>query len=356
MVMSDIDLMQQAISLGNVQFAQEEMERRRSSPVFVSGDKAAAYREAKGGIGIVHLIDPKLGFNVRSIRLWINRAGALEKGWEGWKLLGHRHLIDAVIYIVEGTGYSIIDGVRYDWTSGDFMCVPTFAWHRHVNLTDQPVTYVASTSTPYSQSIGVSIHEDERYPEYWVFAQKSEEAQKTLIPGGAETPADGFPGSKSVSEFRGDQGLSAYLYEQQVEFAAAEEKRRRAGRVVVRGGDLNFGPTRMGNLAYVIDSRLGFNTKVMSTVVAEIPPGKRSGAHRHLYEEVNYIMSGEGYSIVDDRRYDWKAGDALSIPVFAWHQYFNTGSEPARILSHSNRAAMDNMGIQVTQQGEPANY
>ncbi len=355
MALSDIDRMQEAISLGNVKFAKEEMERRRQAPVHVSGAEASAYRESKGGLGIVHLIDPKLGFNVRSIRLWVNYAGIGEEGWEGWVNLGHRHLIDAVICILQGHGYSIIDGVRYDWGPGDFMCVPTFAWHRHVNLGDEPVAYVAGTSTPYSQSIGVSIHEDERYPEYWVFAQKSEEARTTLIPGGAEAPSV-IPGSQSVSEFRGDQGLAAYLYEQQVDFAVAEEKRRRLGRVVVRGSDLEFGQTRMGSLAYIIDSRLGFNTKVMSTVLAEIPSGKRSGAHRHLYEEVNYVLSGEGYSIIDDRRFDWKAGDALSIPVFAWHQYFNTGSEPVRILSHSNRAAMENMGIQVTQQGEPADY
>lgn len=128
-----------------------------------------------------------------------------------------------------------------------------------------------------------------------------------------------------MAEFRGDEGLASYLYEQQVEFAAAEERGRRAGRVVVRGTDLQFGPTRMGHMACVVDPRIGFNVKVMSTVVAEIPPGGRSGAHRHLYEEVNYILAGEGYSIVEDRRYDWKAGDALCIPPFGWHQYFNTG-------------------------------
>lgn len=351
MALSEIDRMQEAIGLGNVKFAQDEMERRRKSPVWVSGDAARDLRESHGGLGIVHLIDPKLGFNVRSIRLWINYAGIAEEGWAGWTTLGHRHLIDAVIHIVRGTGYSIIDGVRYDWEPGDFMCVPTFAWHRHVNLGDEPVAYIAGTTTPYSQSLGVGVHEDERYPEYWVFAHKSEEARTTLIPGGAEVP-----GSQSVAQFRGDQGMASYLYEQQVEFAAAEEKRRRAGRLLVKGSDLEFGSTRMGDMAYVIDPRLGFNVKVMATVVAQIPPGKRSGAHRHLYEEVNYILSGEGYSIVDDKRYDWKAGDALCIPVFAWHQYFNTGSEPVRILSHSTRSAMENVGLQVTQQGESADY
>jgi gentisate 1,2-dioxygenase len=94
----------------------------------------------------------------------------------------------------------------------------------------------------------------------------------------------------------------------------------------------------------------------MSTLVAEVPPGHHSGAHRHLYEEVNYVIAGQGYSIVEDRRYDWQAGDALNIPVFSWHQHFNTGTETARFLVHTSRPALENLGYQMTQQGESANY
>lgn len=347
--MAGIEELQQAIGLGNVTFAKEETERRQKSPVHISGDVVRAQLQARGGTGVVQMVDPKLGFNVRSIRLWINTTGLADEAWPGWTTLGHRHLIDAVIHILRGRGYSVIDAKRYDWEAGDFICVPTFAWHRHINTGDEPVVYVAGTTTPFSMSLGTSIHEDERYPEYWVFAQKSEEARTTLIPGGAEIPE-----SRSVAEYRGDQGLAAYLYEQQVEFAAAEEKRRRAGRVVVKASELKFGRTRMGNLAYVVDPRIGFNAKVISTLVAEIPPGGRSGAHRHLYEEVNYILSGQGHSVIEDQSYKWKAGDAFSIPVFGWHQHFNTGSEPARFLVHTSRVAMENVGQQVTQHGESA--
>lgn len=343
------------IGLGNITFAKEELERRRKAPVHVSGAEVRAKNEAMGGKGIIHLIDPKLGFNMRAIRLWINYQGLGDEAWPGWNLLGHRHLIDAVIHILQGRGYSIIDGMRYDWEAGDFLCVPTFAWHRHVNVGDEPVVYVASTSTPFSMSLGVSIHEDERYPEHWVFAQQSEEALHTLIPGGAEL-GGALPGSQSVAQFRGDLGLAGHLYEEDVHFAVAEEERRRSARVVVKASELQFGPTRMGRVAYIVDPRVGFNTKVMSSLVAEIPPGRHSGAHRHLYEEVNYILAGEGYSIIDDRQFDWKAGDALCIPVFAWHQHFNTGPEPARFLVHTSRAAMQNLGLLVTQQGEAADH
>lgn len=48
------------------------------------------------------------------------------------------------------------------------------------------------------------------------------------------------------------------------------------------------------------------------------------------------------------------AGDFICVPIFAWHQHFNAGDEPARLLVHSNRIAMENLGYAVTQQGEPA--
>jgi mannose-6-phosphate isomerase-like protein (cupin superfamily) len=161
--MSTVEELQQAIGLGNVTFAREEIERRRNSPVHVSGESVRQQHEEQG-YGVVHLIDPKLNFSVRSIRLWINFQGLGDEAWPGWKLLGHRHLIDAVIYIVQGRGYSIIDAVRYDWQAGDFLCVPTFGWHRHVNEGDEGVIYIASTTTPFSHHHAVLYGARRLYP------------------------------------------------------------------------------------------------------------------------------------------------------------------------------------------------
>ena len=68
------------------------------------------------------------------------------------------------------------------------------------------------------------------------------------------------------------------------------------------------------------------------------------------------VYPGEGYSIIEDQRYDWKKGDTLVIPVFAWHQHFNTGKEPARFLVHHNRPYMENMGFLVAEHGEDADF
>ena len=36
--------------------------------------------------------------------------------------------------MAKGSGYSIIEGRRYDWTERDIFCVPSWAMHEHVNL------------------------------------------------------------------------------------------------------------------------------------------------------------------------------------------------------------------------------
>jgi quercetin dioxygenase-like cupin family protein len=203
--------------------------------------------------------------------------------------------------------------------------------------------------------LGLAVYEDERYPEHWIFAQKGEEALKTLIPGKSGAP----DGSTKVALGGGErEALSSTdrLYLDMLGFAAGEENERRAGKVLVRGDDLAFEPSRMGDVALVVDPATGFHMRTIGTLVAEIPPGKRSGAHRHMYEETEYIISGQGYSIIEDQRYEWKKGDTLCIPVFAWHQHFNNGSATARFLVHHNRPYMKNMGFLMAEHGEDADF
>jgi len=80
------------------------------------------------------------------------------------------------------------------------------------------------------------------------------------------------------------------------------------------------------------------------------------GAHRHLYDEIDLVEKGQGRIVVDDKEYEFNTGDVLSIPVFAWHQYFNTGNEPLRIVGISTRPALENLGLVLTHQGELADH
>jgi mannose-6-phosphate isomerase-like protein (cupin superfamily) len=86
-----------------------------------------------------------------------------------------------------------------------------------------------------------------------------------------------------------------------------------------------------------------------------IPPGSRSGKHRHLAEECLYVLEGRGYDLHQDcdveitdtyhwapqaevKRYDWEAGDVIYIPPNTIHQHFNADpGRPVRLISAINR-------------------
>jgi gentisate 1,2-dioxygenase len=170
--------------------------------------------------------------------------------------MGHRHTVEAVIHIVKGFGYSIIDGIRYDWGEGDFICVPVFAWHRHINISNEDMVYTASTTGPLSMGIGIAIYEDERYPEYWVFAQNDSEATKSLLRGAMEIPdaQRGIPKHIVQADYAGSS--AANIYFDQLQFAEKEEEARRKGKVLVKEKDLKFEKTPMGWVTPVVDPKI----------------------------------------------------------------------------------------------------
>ena len=45
----------------------------------------------------------------------------------------HRHTSSIVYFVVRGRGASQINGERFNWKDRDFLVVPNWAWHEHVN-------------------------------------------------------------------------------------------------------------------------------------------------------------------------------------------------------------------------------
>lgn len=51
----------------------------------------------------------------------------------GFSGKAHRHTGSKVYYVTEGSGTTIVNGSRFDWSKGDFMSIPPWATHRHFN-------------------------------------------------------------------------------------------------------------------------------------------------------------------------------------------------------------------------------
>jgi len=51
----------------------------------------------------------------------------------GEKTRAHRHTGSFLYHVAKGSGQSIVNGQRFDWTEHDIFCVPSWAWHEHAN-------------------------------------------------------------------------------------------------------------------------------------------------------------------------------------------------------------------------------
>jgi gentisate 1,2-dioxygenase len=76
----------------------------------------------------------------------------------------HRHTASVVYNVARGSGWTVINGQRFDWTAGDVFCLPTWAWHEHVNgsATEEAILFSMNDSTvlyPFD------LYREESYPD-----------------------------------------------------------------------------------------------------------------------------------------------------------------------------------------------
>lgn len=80
----------------------------------------------------------------------------------------HRHINEALIYILAGRGYTILQNgdeppVRVDWAEGDLFSPPLNWWHQHFNTDpDKPARYLAITNVPLMTAMSTFKKEQDK--------------------------------------------------------------------------------------------------------------------------------------------------------------------------------------------------
>lgn len=147
---------------------------------------------------------------------------------------------------------------------------------------------------------------------------------------------------------------TADYYEARVRRAKEQARKLPELMKVIRPEDMPWEESRHGRLKHMVNDEMGSVSNTMTAYIQELPPGGSSGRHRHMAEEMAFVLEGKGYDLhwdvdlklsdryewVVDRepkRFEWEAGDLIVIPVNTVHQHFNADPEkPARLLSAVN--------------------
>jgi gentisate 1,2-dioxygenase len=135
-------------------------------------------------------------------------------------------------------------------------------------------------------------------------------------------------------------------YDESLEFSAKEEKLRKSSRKILKKSERSVEESRHQTYIGLVSQNNGFHIRTLMTFIGEIPPGSKTGMHRHYNEAAIYVLSGRGYSVIDGETVEWEEGDCLCIPMMAWHQHFNKDADrPCQYLAAINSPLMKSIGV-----------
>jgi quercetin dioxygenase-like cupin family protein len=168
------------------------------------------------------------------------------------------------------------------------------------------------------------------------------------------------------------QGTASKKYYQDLlDDATAKPSRDGQRKKIVKPNDMPWEMSPQGLLKHVLNEQMDTRVETVDAYMQVIPPGSRSGKHRHLAEECLYVLEGNGYDLHQDcdveitetyhwkpqeeiKKFTWAAGDVIYIPPNTIHQHINADpGKPARLMSVINRIFKD-CGLNDLEQIENA--
>lgn len=140
---------------------------------------------------------------------------------------------------------------------------------------------------------------------------------------------------------------------------------------VVKAEEMPWDDSLQGRIKHMVNEKMNTRECAIDLYQQFLSPGGVSGKHRHMSEEILYVLEGKGYDLHWDvsfectetyswdwakepKKFEWEEGDYVYIPPYTTHQHFNANTEmPARFISATNRIVKA-MGFDWIEQVEPA--
>jgi mannose-6-phosphate isomerase-like protein (cupin superfamily) len=220
----------------------------------------------------------------------------------GWHTGKHRHGEESM-HILEGEGFSIIEGQRYDWHKHTTIQIPFWATHQHFNTGSIPVLWISGMTFDLERFVHLARIEQIET------CGPNDPAMIAAVP--AETTQyypDGFRATIHIEQAPSNHEVDE-TYNPQGAIAAVTKQHDFMQYLAVPKNGFRFG-------------------SVACTHLWTEPAFHQSGRHKHL-EAVVYAVAGEGFTEMGGKSIPWEAGDVLYVPPAMWeHQHKNDNPNP----------------------------
>lgn len=234
----------------------------------------------------------------------------------------HAHSSSALRFIMEGRGaYTIVDGHKMTLGANDFVLTPNGCWHEHgVEADGLPCIWQDGLDIPLVNALEAGF-----------YAVHPDLTQAITHP---VNDAVGIWGGRGLKPTLHDwqkpySPLLKYEWEPTYEALSAYAK-------VTDGSPFD------GVIMDYINPLTG--GPVMSTIGASMQmlrPGEHTKAHRHTGSIMYQCAKGEGYSIINGKRFDWRERDIFCVPSWMFHEHVNgSSSDDACLFSFHDLPVM----------------
>lgn len=236
----------------------------------------------------------------------------------------HKHSPSAIRFGLKGKGnFTGVDGENIVFGPGDMVLTPNDTWHNHGTVGNEQALNLSVLDLPLVETLN-AIHFDHDYKEEenGKLVSKKEQTPRFATDYSQTTYGYGglmprFAGSKS----RG-AGYSSPMFVYRWEMVRELFHKHKD-----REGDPHDGLV----LEY-IDPTTGHPVFKTMTFFAEmLQPEQRTLPVRTTANLLVSPFEGEGYSVVDGKRFDWKEFDTFAIPGGSWFEHHN-GSAKAPLF------------------------
>lgn len=263
-----------------------------------------------------------------------------------------RMIPSEIFYILEGSGVSVQDGKKYEFSQDDLVVIPPYTTYKFE--ADKKTGFRAWTPQVRLWHVtGLLWQENFEFKSLPEGTEAIKDGSGKItgfkVPQGVlglerdlEVRAGADPKREKVFEARRKVRKPAFgktKYDWYLNLLAEENALEEKGPRIIRGADRPWEDTRQGRLRFYISHWTEVAAQTMDMMVYQIGAGNSTGQHRHIFEELILVTAGKGHDVQEGTSYAWEAGDLICVPPMTAHQHHNDGKETAQLISVWSRQA-----------------
>jgi len=223
----------------------------------------------------------------------------------------HRHTPSAARIVIEGRGaYTVVDGEKCPMERGDLILTPGGMWHDHGHDGSEPVVWLDALDLP------LFVYLEGSYAKERELQKPKDRPDASQV----EYAAAGMLPARPPSIARPRYPMLRYPWQR------TREALQRAARHAPPDVPLELDYVNPENGESCLPT-LGFAAMLL-------PAGKRLRAMKRSSSSVFHVIEGTGASSVNGMRFEWKARDTFSAPVFADVEHQATSNDAFLIRIH----------------------